>query len=67
MDPLGRISREFLKQQRAKDLKTALMLGKDLKKQGMRSEQVEEMLYANDGFDPDVIDEAIGTLFGRSK
>ena len=67
MDPLGQISRDFLKQQRSKHLKIALVLGKDFKKQGMKADQVEEMLYANEGFDSDVIAEVVSTLFGRKK
>lgn len=66
MDPLGKISREFLKQQRAKELKTATVLAKGLKSEGMKTEHVEEMLYAN-GFDADVIDEAMSMLSGRKK
>ena len=66
MDPLGRITREYLKQQRTKELKTAIVLAKDLKREGMKTEQVEEMLYAN-GFDADVIDEAMSMLSGRKK
>jgi len=65
MDPLGQTVRDFLQSYRERKVRTALTLAKDFRKQGMTSDQVEEMLYSGD-FEKDIIDEVLRELYART-
>lgn len=58
MDLLGNVFRELLKQARDESAKHAVRLAKELRKEGMNSSQIEEMLCAS-GFESDIIEEAL--------
>lgn len=62
MDPLGNVVREFMRQQRDDNLRTAMSLAKDFRKSGMNKADAEEML-ASAGVDPDVVTEALQRVF----
>lgn len=66
MDPLGKIAREFLKQAHANQVRNALALSREFRKEGMNLNQVEEMLYAS-GFDEEVINDTLNRLPEGSK
>ena len=66
MDSLGKILKEFLKVKNENDIKTAVSIAKEMKKEGMNHEQLEEMLY-NAGYDSTVIDEAMNRLLWNRK
>ena len=61
MDLLGKTVRELLKQSHSDAVRNAHSLAKELRKEGMKDSQVEEMLYAS-GFDADIVSEAISLL-----
>lgn len=63
MDPLGNVVREFVRQQREDNVRTATSLAKDFRKGGMSKAQAEEMLCSA-GIDSDVIEEALRKAFG---
>lgn len=62
MDPLGNVVREFMRQQREANVRTAMSLAKDFRKGGMSKAQTEEMLCSA-GIDTDVIEEVLRKAF----
>ena len=64
MDKLGHIVREFIKQARKDEVRTALGLATELKQEGMLDSEVKEMLSAS-GFEEDIILDALGLLSGQ--
>jgi len=62
MDPLGAIARNFLKEAHARNVRNAVSLATELRREEkMTNEQIEEMLYAS-GFEEVVIAEAINKI-----
>jgi len=62
MDPLGDVVRNFMKQAHARNVRNALSLAAELRKEeGMTDDQIEEMLYAS-GFEQEEISEALSNL-----
>jgi hypothetical protein len=58
MDLLGNTVREYLRQKRADNVRTARTLADEFRKEGMTNDEVAEMLCAS-GYEEDVIHEAI--------
>ena len=66
MDPLGNVVRGFLKAAHASNVRNATNLALEFLKEGMRNDQIEEMLYAGD-FEQDVIAAAMASLPDKKK
>lgn len=61
MDPLGNVVRDFLKKQHADNVRNAMALASELRDEGMKDDQIEEMLYSSE-FESDVIVEAMSNM-----
>ena len=66
MDLLGEVVRNFLKESRGAAVQNAHSLATELREEGMKEPQIEEMLYASD-FDEDVVVEAMSMLPRKKK
>lgn len=66
MDLLGKTVREFLKVRHDQDLKKANAMVVELRKEGMRKAEIEEMLYAS-GYDDQVVQEVMESLPKQKK
>lgn len=66
MDPLGNVVREFMRQQREDNVRTAMSLANNFRKGGMNKAQTDEMLCSA-GIDDDVIEETLRKVFGPSR
>lgn len=66
MDPLGNAIRDFLKQTHAASVRNAVSLAMEFQDEGMKQDQIEEMLYSS-GFESDVIAEALDSIPSKKR
>lgn len=66
MDPLGNAIRDFLKQTHATSVRNAVSLAMEFQDEGMKHDQIEEMLYSS-GFDVDIVAEALDSIPAAAK
>lgn len=64
MDILGKVARAHLKQIHENNVKQAYVLAMDFKREGMSTEEVEEMLFSA-GYESPVVDSAMNRLLGK--
>jgi len=64
MDILGKVIKEFLRQNHENSVKNALGLAGLLQKEGLKQGQIEEMLCASE-FESKIVSEAMGRLFPK--